>query len=177
MNTLTTINQDLRLMYVDGQSDLQKEITKQLEYHQTQNSANINWRLERFQHQVLKDIDTIILPLRTAIEDLRTECNAQTQQVNALSQDLASLKSSMHAHVTTSQVSSSSQPSPVTIVHDVTKESYPLQSTMQPGLPDRSSRGLTDTLLPRDISQRYAGNSPIKLDFPSFGRKEDDPDL
>jgi len=51
MNTLTTINQDLRLLYVDGQKDLQKEMIKQLEYHQTQNSANINWRLERFQNQ------------------------------------------------------------------------------------------------------------------------------
>ncbi|KAL0151544.1 hypothetical protein M9458_053196, partial [Cirrhinus mrigala] len=77
----------------------------------------------------------------------------------------------------TNPVSTTKPVSSSVVVNDAANAPYVLQSTMQQGVPDQGSFGPTDLFMTGgDTSRRFSGRIPVKLEFPTFGRKEDDPD-
>ncbi len=75
------------------------------------------------------------------------------------------------------RVLSQINPVAASVVNNAANVPYMLQSTMQQGIPDRGSVGPPDFFMTGgDFTRRLSGRIPIKLDFPTFGIKEDDPD-
>ncbi|KAI2647959.1 Retrovirus-related Pol polyprotein from transposon 17.6 [Labeo rohita] len=146
-------------------------------------------------------MEAIIKPLQTVIEKLQSDFLDQTQQIKMVSQELTALKQDSINHTSvipipqilppptthfpspdralpqTNPVSTTKPVSSSVVVNDAANAPYVLQSTMQQGVPDQGSFGPTDLFMTGgDISRRFSGRIPVKLEFPTFGRKEDDPD-
>lgn len=199
IHTITTLHQDLKLLNQEGQKKCIHTINQQFEYHRTQSASSVSWRLERLENQVKKDMEAIIKPLQIAIDKLQSDFLDQTQQIKLVSQELTSLKQDSINHTPVIPVPQPSSPihcpsparvlslinpvaatNPVSasvVVNDAANVPYMFQSTMQQVLPDQGSVGPPDLFMTGgDISRRLSGRIPIKLDFPTFGRKGDDPD-
>ncbi len=144
-------------------------------------------------------MEAIIKPLKNAIDKLQSDFFDQTKQIKLVSQELTSLNQDRINHTPMIPVPRPSSPihcpsparvlsqinpvavtNPVSasvVVHNAANVTYMLQSTMQQGILDQGSVGPPDFFMTGgDISRRLSGRIPIKLDFPTFGRKEDDPD-
>lgn len=161
--------------------------------------SSVSWLLERLENQVKNDMETIIKPLQIAIDKLQLDLLDQTQESKLVSQELTSLKQDSINHpsvIPVPQPSSSTHcPSPARVLsqinpvavtnpvstsvvgNDDTNVPYVLQSTMQQGLPDQSLVGPAELFTTGgDISRCFSGRVPVKMEFPTFGRKEDDRD-
>lgn len=175
---LDNINSTLTEAMNERQKDYLGHLDSQMEYMLTQVKATLGWRLKHHHTEVLQEIKTLLAPVTESVACLQEEVKCLQGE---LSQCSISIKCMAE------ELSTRSQPIPTDMVNQSTPTMYqempPTVTFSRPRLEStaRSRAGGEQpttpgvSTLPLNKS-RDTWKSPIKLQFPTYGKLDDPPD-
>ncbi|XP_045569661.1 uncharacterized protein [Salmo salar] len=188
-NSLSTLTHTLTELSESGRRDVTGAMDRQFDYQQTQLTATLQWRLQHHHTEVLKDVNSVFSPLVNTVDHLQKELSNCVKMLADVSVDMASIRhNSLHraSLVSTSVQTTEGQAGTSEQLRQghAAATPYRMQSTMHPGVhfhgpitPSPSTSSIPpSSFVHGDLSRRHVGAMPIKLQFPTFGKKDDSPD-
>ena len=161
---------------IDAKSECEcrhfKELLQQnTQYLRVQITDTLKWRLNKLHIDILQDLQDVMTPMATTITQLQEETLTCSQQLHHVVEDITFMKQNTHSMNRTFSHTAvqAAQSDPSTVLPTMVRARPQLQSTMHVPRPDQASS-------PVDSSEqrgRFMGKTPIKLQFPCFGRMED----
>lgn len=162
----------------EKQTEYLGHIDAQMEYILTQFKATLSWRLKHHHTEVLQEISTLLAPVTASVACLREEVTRLQGELSHCSTSIKYL---------TEEISTKSQPTPTDMVNQSTSTVYQemphtvtfsrprMESTARHTATGEKQTVPGVSTLPLNKS-RDTGRSPIKLQFPTYGKLEDPPD-
>ena len=184
--SLITLPRNLTQLYEKGKNDIVIAMDKQFDYHRTQIISAVQWRLKTHHDELLQEVNAPNSPVLSSVSLLQQEIAQCNQSLTDLSADVTILKQrSLHpTSVVATSIPSIGRHATFSRQQQTTPP-IPLQSTMHPGPENLDFHGTSPftSIIPPDSpthtsshSRRSGGALPIKLEFPTFGKKDDSPD-
>lgn len=169
-NQTNQITQTLTSLFTMHQKEMVKYMDKHFEYMQTQFNAALSWRLKSHHEDLLKDLFPVFSPISEAIVHVQEELTNCKSALHALSEEVTAAKVSTtfgQAGVQThSEVFESERPLSLPLRPR-------LQSTIQTGMPHVHFGSPEGSTIQCESKSRFVGKSPVKLQFPTFGKMDD----
>lgn len=174
--TISKLSESMTTLVNEKQMEFAQIVRNHIEHLQNQITYTINWRVKHLYSEVLKDIYAVMTPMVQTVNQLETEISVLTKRVDKSSQEVQSMKNQSLPVTSLGDASvQTTFPSSMDFQSEATPNPHRLQSTMQ-NVAERGLLSHNDSFMHEDSKTRSLGKSPIKLEFPSFGRMEDTPD-
>lgn len=184
---LYEVEDKLMRQHDSGWRDVIKVLNSNMDYHRSQVLDSLKWRLQKHHAEILQDINSVFTPFGLTLDSLQKEAAHTTQQLELLGTDMAAVKQqSLHLASLVSPASLSTESTsllPPVPASPRSKLQFPLQAgsgnkdmttPSHAGLPIQHSS--TFSVQADESVRRTASKMPIKMEFPSFGKKEDSTD-
>ena len=130
-----------------------------------------HWRLTHYHTEILKDIKEFMTPVAQSVHHLQEEVWKLSLNMDNMSQELGTMKHTLSV--------SALAPVPVeAALENVQLEEAQRQRLQSTVLTDKAGvlQSPEDSPVLSEARARLTGKCPVKLQFPSFGKMEDEPD-